>query len=143
MSKKTQNIYDGIKRLFELQSKLNHLSQELDSKELDDLSFSMSQELKNLDFWVKSLYMYNGKSTSKAKQSSSRENGKKGGRPPKEISQLKKRREEIQNEIIPDLENKKSLSLDFVERQIITQKIQASEEELEFINTKLHSLNYK
>ena len=87
--------------------------------------------------------MYNGKSTSKAKKNSSRENGKKGGRPPKEISQLRKRREEIQNEIIPDLENKKSLSMDFVERQIIAQKIQTSEEELECINAKLQSKNYK
>ena len=143
MSKKTKNISDGIKKLFELQSNLNHLSQDFDSKELDDLSFSMNQELKNLEFWFKSLYMYNGKSTSKAKKFSSRENGKKGGRPPKEISQLRKRREEIQNEIIPDLENKKSLSMDFVERQIIAQKIQTSEEELECINAKLQSKNYE
>ena len=45
MSKKTKNISDGIKKLFELQSNLNHLSQDFDSKELDDLSFSMNQEL--------------------------------------------------------------------------------------------------
>ncbi len=45
MSKKTKNISDGIKKLFELQSKLNHLSQDFDSKELDDLIKSQFIEM--------------------------------------------------------------------------------------------------
>ncbi len=42
------------------------------------------------------LYKYNGTSKSRAKVAASRENGKKGGRPPKFVTELKKQKAELE-----------------------------------------------
>ena len=100
MSKKTTQIYTSIENLFEIQKKLLDIKTNLqmteitnDSEkyfhEMDELIFHMEQNLKNLKFWVTSLYEQNGKSTSAAKKIASKQNGKKGGRPPKKITQAK------------------------------------------------------
>ena len=94
MSKKTTQIHTSIDNLFEIQQKLAEIKSSLqmtkitnDSEkyfhEMDELIFHMEQNLKNLKFWVTSLYEQNGKSTSAAKKIASKQNGKKGGRPPK------------------------------------------------------------
>lgn len=96
MSKRTNAIYKSLENL------------EIIQKAMDDgeLSFRMSQELKNLKFWIDSLYRYNGKSTSIIKKTASAENGKKGGRPPKEISQAKMILNLLENTKIPELDHK-------------------------------------
>ena len=58
------------------------------------------------------LYSYNGKSTSRAKVQASKENGKKGGRPPKEITNLKERKTELEESVLPDLRREKSVTTD-------------------------------
>lgn len=100
MSKKTTQIYTSIDNLFEIQQKLLDIKTNLQMTEItndtekyfhemDELTFLMEQNLKNLKFWVTSLYEQNGKSTSAAKKIASKQNGKKGGRPPKKITQAK------------------------------------------------------
>ena len=105
MSKKTTQIHTSIKKLFEIQQKFVQIKSALQTvgcqkiednsefeknlHEMDELAFDMEQNLKNLKFWVNSLYEQNGKSTSAAKKTASKENGKKGGRPPKRITQAK------------------------------------------------------
>ena len=116
MSKKTIAIYNGLDKLDCLQTKLEAFgntvfftNDENDAdkyKELSNIAFELKQETNTLRFWIDSLYKYNGKSTSISKRNASANNGKKGGRPPKEISQMKKRIIELENEIIPDLDHK-------------------------------------
>lgn len=137
MSKKTQNIHKSIDSLFEIQNQLEELAKNIGSKEVDDLSFNMSQQLKNLKFYIESLYKYNGKSTSNAKKNSSRENGKKGGRPPKAVTEAKRRIAEINDVLIPELEEKKHSTIDFVEEQILQQKIQTLQLEADELLEKL------
>lgn len=90
MSKKTQEIYQSINNLNNLQKELADYNKNLQDRKLEDMGFKMEQELKKLKFWIDSLYSFNGKSTSLAKKNASKENGKKGGRPPKAISEAKK-----------------------------------------------------
>lgn len=116
MSKKTQQIYKSIENLSKMQQKIGELAKNLNDENmqtdvlyrtLDEISFQMQQNLKNLDFWFKSLYFYNGKSTSTAKKQASKENGKKGGRPPKEIAQAKQELADAENRIFQIEENLK------------------------------------
>ena len=86
---------------------INQLSRSKDgeseqSHHLGEIEFEMGQAIKSLRFWIGSLYMYNGKSTSKAKRTASQENGKKGGRPPKEITLARRRKAELEETEIPD-----------------------------------------
>lgn len=96
MSKKTDAIYNAIANLEELNNRLARIIKEPDCRELEDINFEQSQQLKELKFWIESLYSYNGKSTSNAKRKASKENGKKGGRPPKIITQMKTRAKELE-----------------------------------------------
>lgn len=116
MSKKTQQIYKSIENLSKMQQKIDELAKNLNNENmqtevlyhtLDEISFQMQQNLKNLDFWFKSLYSYNGKSTSTAKKQASKENGKKGGRPPKEIAQAKQQIVSVENRLFQIEENLK------------------------------------
>lgn len=115
MSKRTDAIYNSLDNLENIQSRLASLKNqnygENDSY-IDELSFSMGQELKNLRFWIESLYRYNGKSTSALKKSASARNGKKGGRPPKEITQGKKMLSFLENDRIPQLEHEIAMADD-------------------------------
>ena len=111
MSKKTDNIYGAIENISQLTKKLEEYNRQLSvrekpGRELEDICFGLNQEVKNLTFWFSSLYSYNGKSTSYAKKTASRENGKKGGRPPKEVTLRKRRIAELTETIIPDLQHR-------------------------------------
>lgn len=134
MSRKTENIYKAIGNLESLQKQLEEISHS--NNELDDIQFEMNQNLKNLKFWVESLYLYNGKSTSRAKQNSSRENGKLGGRPPKEITLAKRRIKELENELIPQTEH----SLKMGDENLSEEQLQ---NQLEQFQTELNELNLK
>lgn len=111
MSKKTQEIRSIFQELGSLQKKIENLKsqapelEEKNSREIDEISFNLAQNLTKLEFWFNSLYAYNGKSKSVAKKLSSRQNGKKGGRPPKKITLLRQRKTELEEKILPSLEH--------------------------------------
>ena len=136
MSRKTENIYQSLDKLRELEIGLADLNKTINSRELDDLDFELSQEIKNLRFWIDSLYLYNGKSTSNAKKTASRENGKKGGRPPKQITQMKRRRSEIE-ELIPDLEHKIKFAENLEEENKLKKQIEELKKENQEISSAL------
>ena len=111
MSKKTQEIRSIFQELGSLQKRIENLKsqapelEEKNSREIDEISFNLAQNLTKLEFWFNSLYAYNGKSKSVAKKLSSRHNGKKGGRPPKKITLLRQRKTELEEKILPSLEH--------------------------------------
>ncbi|WP_288518247.1 hypothetical protein [uncultured Treponema sp.] len=111
MSKKTQEIRSIFQELGNLQKRIENLKsqapelEEKNSREIDEISFNLAQNLTKLEFWFNSLYAYNGKSKSVAKKLSSRQNGKKGGRPPKKITLLRQRKTELEEKILPSLEH--------------------------------------
>ncbi|MDO5767133.1 MAG: hypothetical protein Q4P83_05935 [Spirochaetales bacterium] len=111
MSKKTQEIRSIFQELGSLQKRIENLKsqapelEEKNSREIDEISFNFAQNLTKLEFWFNSLYAYNGKSKSVAKKLSSRQNGKKGGRPPKKITLLRQRKTELEEKILPSLEH--------------------------------------
>lgn len=111
MSKKTQEIRSIFQELDSLQKRIENLKsqapelEEKNSREIDEISFNLAQNLTKLEFWFNSLYAYNGKSKSVAKKLSSRQNGKKGGRPPKKITLLRQRKTELEEKILPSLEH--------------------------------------
>lgn len=63
-------------------------------KELNNKLYELRNEALLLNTWNKQLYACRGRA-SLSKTLSSKENGKKGGRPPKHISEAKKRLEEL------------------------------------------------
>ena len=136
MSRKTENIYQSLDKLKELEERLSDLNKTIKSRELDDIDFELVQEIKNLRFWIDSLYLYNGKSTSKAKKTASRENGKKGGRPPKQITQMKRRRLEIE-ELIPELEHKIKFAENLEEEKNLKNQIEELKKENQEISSAL------
>ena len=136
MSRKTENIYQSLDKLKGLEERLSYLNKTIKSRELDDLDFEFSQEIKNLRFWIDSLYLYNGKSTSNAKKTASRENGKKGGRPPKQITQMKRRRLEIE-ELIPELEHKIKFAENLEEENKLKKQIEELKKENQEISSAL------
>ena len=111
MSKKTQEIRSIFQELGSLQKRIENLKsqapelEEKNSREIDEISFNLAQNLTKLEFWFNSRYAYNGKSKSVAKKLSSRQNGKKGGRPPKKITLLRQRKTELEEKILPSLEH--------------------------------------
>ena len=111
MSKKTQEIRSIFQELGSLQKRIENLKsqapelEEKNSREIDEICFNLAQNLTKLEFWFNSLYAYNGKSKSVAKKLSSRQNGKKGGRPPKKITLLRQRKTELEEKILPSLEH--------------------------------------
>lgn len=105
MSLKTEEIKKSLAELKILQEKLVKFAQDNPSKEIDDIQFGIKMNLRNLETWIDMLYKYNGKSKSNRKIRASRENGKKGGRPPKNISVLKKRIFELENKILPEIQD--------------------------------------
>ena len=111
MSHITQEIRSIFQELGSLQKRIENLKsqapelEEKNSREIDEISFNLAQNLTKLEFWFNSLYAYNGKSKSVAKKLSSRQNGKKGGRPPKKITLLRQRKTELEEKILPSLEH--------------------------------------
>lgn len=137
MSKKTDNIRTIISKLSQLQLQLSDYNKEAQIRELDNIQFEMQQNLKELNFWIDSLYSYNGKSTSNAKKAASRENGKKGGRPPKEVTEARRRINQLENELIPQIEHKLKMTDDVEEEtELSGQKVQF-QLELGLLNEKI------
>lgn len=145
MSKKTEQIYKAISVLEDLQNQISIMNQLSRSKgeeseqshHLGEIEFEMGQAIKSLRFWIGSLYLYNGKSTSKAKQNASQENGKKGGRPPKEITAARRRRAELEETLIPDLRRERSITTDLEKESALDREIEDCEKELVLIEEKL------
>lgn len=102
MSRKTSEIKKSIKRINQLNLLLaencKDLPEELCRKNKIILE-EMQTELKNLDLWFSMIYKYNGKSRTRLKVAASRENGKKGGRPPKIITDLKAKKAQKESEL--------------------------------------------
>lgn len=136
MSRKTENIYQSLDKLKELEERLSDLNKTIKSRGLDDIDFELVQEIKNLRFWIDSLYLYTGKSTSNAKKTASRENGKKGGRPPKQITQMKRRRLEIE-ELIPELEHKIKFAENLEEEKNLKNQMEELKKENQEISSAL------
>ena len=154
MSKKTDNIYKSIENISQLSKRISDFNKillekgfaeqqaqdpEINDRELENICFELNQEVKNLNFWFSSLYSYNGKSTSYAKKSASRENGKKGGRPPKEISLLKKRIAELTEVVVPDLQHKIKFTNDAEEEASLREELRQAQKELRQAKKKLPS----
>lgn len=131
MSKKTDAIYTAISRLEELNSRLPEISKDFSSDDIEGIAFEIGRELKNLRFWIDSLYSYNGKSTSRAKKIASKENGKKGGRPPKIITDVRRRIFVLENQEIPELESKVRISVSAEDEAAFQEKLAVLKAELE------------
>lgn len=131
MSKKTDAIYTAISRLEELNSRLPEISKDFSSDDIEGIAFEIGRELKNLRFWIDSLYSYNGKSTSRAKKIASKENGKKGGRPPKIITDARRRIFVLENQEIPEIESKVRISVSAEDEAAFQEKLAVLKAELE------------
>ena len=148
MSKKTEEIYKSISSLEDLQNQISIITrlaagqgrEDEEIHHLQNIEFEMGQQLKSLRFWIGSLYSYNGKSTSKAKKSASQENGKKGGRPPKEITQMKKRRIELES-LLEEARREKITTTDFEKEEELAREIEEYEKEISEIEEKLEKWN--
>ena len=149
MSKKTEQIYKAIDALEELKNQISIINQlkkaksgidensdAEQSRHLENIEFEMGQQLKALRFWIGSLYSYNGRSTSRAKQAASKENGKKGGRPPKEITLMRRRAKELE-QILDELHSQKIVTTDFSEEERLSAQFTNYETELNEIKAKL------
>lgn len=137
MSLKTEEIKKAIANIEKLQAQLEALNKSLQSKELDDISFGVKTNIHNLKTWIEMLYKYNGRSKSNRKVSASRENGKKGGRPPKAVSDMRKRVKLIQDELLPHLQDKMSRTLNEEEITKLAAEKTSYEIELQELNAKL------
>lgn len=139
MSRKTEAIHKSLDELNELQEELVTLAEDLRNRQLEDISFKMSMQLKGLSFWIDSLYAQNGQSRSRSKTEASRENGKKGGRPPKEITQAKSRITELEEVVIPELQSRKRLADELFEEADLTIQERQAEEELASLREKIEN----
>lgn len=148
MSKKTEQIYKAIDSLEDLRNQISIINQlakaqdknDEESRHLANIEFEMGQHLKSLRFWIGSLYSYNGKSTSNAKRSASQENGKKGGRPPKAITEMRRRKVELEV-ILEELRKEKIVTTDFERENEISVQIANYETETKQIEEKLEAWN--
>lgn len=137
MSRKTEAIRKSLEELNTLQEELTKVSEEIRSRQLEDVAFRMSMQLKSLSFWIDSLYAQNGQSRSRSKTDASRENGKKGGRPPKEITQAKLRITELEEVIIPDIHSRRRLADELFEEADLSVQERQAEEEMEKLQEKV------
>lgn len=145
MSKKTQEIRSIFQELGSLQKRIENLKsqapelEEKNSREIDEISFNLAQNLTKLEFWFNSLYAYNGKSKSVAKKLSSRQNGKKGGRPPKKITLLRQRKTELEEKILPSLEHELKFTDSRLRLEQLPEEIKNANLELQKIIQKLEN----
>lgn len=145
MSKKTQEIRSIFQELGSLQKRIENLKsqatelEEKNSREMDEISFNLAQNLTKLEFWFNSLYAYNGKSKSVAKKLSSRQNGKKGGRPPKKITLLRQRKTELEEKILPSLEHELKFTDSSLRLEQLPEEIKNASQELQKIIQELEN----
>ena len=99
----------------------------------------MKSELENLKLWIEMLYKYNGTSKSRAKVAASRENGKKGGRPPKFVTELKKQKAELEL-LLENLHSQEIIS-SIEDSQKIDEERRAAEGKLSEVEEKLSGLS--
>ena len=136
MSRKTDEIKKSIGRLEEIQQKLcENVSPEGEGRLLCE---QMKSEIQNLKLWISMLYKYNGTSKSNAKVAASRENGKKGGRPPKFVTDLKKQKNELEA-LLSDLHSQQ-ISASIEEEEKLTLQAERANLELDSVNQKLSEL---
>ncbi|EID85767.1 hypothetical protein MSI_05860 [Treponema sp. JC4] len=136
MSRKTDEIKKSIGRLEEIQQKFcENVSPEGEGTLLCE---QMKSEIQNLKLWISMLYKYNGTSKSNAKVAASRENGKKGGRPPKFVTDLKKQKNELEA-LLSDLHSQQ-ISASIEEEEKLTLQAEKANLELDAVNQKLSEL---
>lgn len=138
MSRKTEEIKKSILRLEEIQQTLA-ASDGQAPENLNLIADRMKSELENLKLWIEMLYKYNGTSKSRAKVAASRENGKKGGRPPKFVTELKKQKAELEL-LLENLHSQEIIS-SIEEGQKIDEERRAAEEKLSEVEEKLSGLS--
>ena len=99
MDKSIQTLLEGLEEVYQESERL--LSQKKNSaiKELNEKLYELRNEAQLLNFYNRHLYAHRGRA-SLIKTISSKENGKKGGRPPKHISEAKKQLEELRMKFI-------------------------------------------
>lgn len=150
VSKKTEQIYKSIASLEDLRNQISIIvslrkssggdfsesERSGETRHLESIEFEMTQQLKSLRFWIGSLYSFNGKSTSRAKQNASKENGRKGGRPPKEITRMRRRAGEIEG-LLDEARRERVLTTDFEAEARLDSEIADFEAELADIKEKL------
>ncbi len=138
MSRKTEEIKKSILRLEDIQQSLAAC----DGKTPENLNLiadRMKSELENLKLWIGMLYKYNGTSKSRAKIAASRENGKKGGRPPKFVTELKKQKAELEL-LLENLHSQEIIS-SIEDSQKIDEERRAAEGKLSEVEEKLSGLS--
>lgn len=138
MSRKTEEIKKSILRLEEIQLTLA-ASDGQAPENLNLIADRMKSELENLRLWIGMLYKYNGTSKSRAKVAASRENGKKGGRPPKFVTELKKQKAELEL-LLENLHSQEIIS-SIEEGQRIDEERRAAEGKLSEVEEKLSGLS--
>lgn len=94
MDKSIQNLLEGLQDVFQETERLLSQKQNPAIKKLSEKLYELRNEAQLLNSWNKQLYARRGRA-SLSKTISSKENGKKGGRPPKQISEAKKRLDEL------------------------------------------------
>lgn len=138
MSRKTEEIKKSILRLEEIQQTLA-ASDGQAPENLNLIADRMKSELENLKLWIEMLYKYNGTSKSRAKVAASRENGKKGGRPPKFVTELKKQKAELEL-LLENLHSQEIIS-SIEDGQKIDEERRAAEGKLYEVEEKLSGLS--
>lgn len=132
MSRITSALKEAIENLQIIQTKLTEIDQTQDTKDLNKLCFDMQLQINTLQTSIESLYKYTGSSKSKAKIAASRENGKKGGRPPKAQSEMKKlqaEKIELQN-TITEINKKIEYALNFEEETNLRNQLENCQKRL-------------
>lgn len=138
MSRKTEEIKKSIIRLEEIQKTISSYDNE-NSENLSLVAEKMKSELENLKLWIGMLYKYNGTSKSRAKVAASRENGKKGGRPPKFVTELKKQKAELEL-LLENLHSQEIVS-SIEDGQRIDEERRAAEGKLSEVEEKLSGIS--
>ena len=138
MSRKTEEIKKSIIRLEEIQKTISSYDNE-NPENLSLVAEKMKSELENLKLWIEMLYKYNGTSKSRAKVAASRENGKKGGRPPKFVTELKKQKAELEL-LLENLHSQEIVS-SIEDGQRIDEERRAAEGKLSEVEEKLSGIS--
>jgi len=142
MSRKTSEIKKSIENMILLQKQLAENSknqQDEIARKNQALLNELELELKNLNTWFDMIYKYNGKSKSNVKVAASRENGKKGGRPPKVITDLKKQIKELTKDL-ELVHAQKLATFDSSEEAILSQKEDDIKTEIQDIENNIERL---